>query len=77
MVYESNKCNACHQVNGVGQKLGPALDGVGQRRDRAWLEKHFADPEGTSPGTIMPAYKFSPADMDAICKYLLQLPKSG
>ncbi len=77
MVYESNKCNACHQINGVGQKLGPGLDGVGLRRDRAWLEKHFADPEGTTPGTIMPAYKFSPADLDAICKYLLQLPRAG
>ena len=76
LVYQENHCNSCHQVAGVGQKLGPALDGVGQRHDRAWLEQHFADPQGTSQGTIMPAYKFSPADMDAICKYLLQLPKA-
>jgi ubiquinol-cytochrome c reductase cytochrome b subunit len=77
MVYQANKCNACHQVASVGQKLGPALDGVGLRHDRAWLEKHFADPQGTSPGTIMPAYKLNAADLDALCKYLLQLPKAG
>ena len=77
MVYQANKCNACHQINGVGQKLGPALDGVGLRHDRAWLEKHFVDPQSTSKGTIMPAYKLNAADMDALCKYLLQLPKAG
>jgi len=77
MAYQTNKCNACHQINGVGQKLGPALDGVGLRRDRMWLEKHFADPQSTSPGTIMPAYKLSPTDLDNLCKYLLQLPKAG
>jgi ubiquinol-cytochrome c reductase cytochrome b subunit len=74
-VYQANHCDACHQINGVGTKLGPALDGVGLRRDRAWLEKHFADPESVSKDTIMPAFKFSPMDLDAICKYLLQLPK--
>jgi ubiquinol-cytochrome c reductase cytochrome b subunit len=76
MVYQANKCNACHMISGVGQKLGPPLDGVGQRHDRAWLEKHFADPQGTSPGTIMPAYKLNATDMDNLCKYLLQLPKA-
>ena len=77
LVYQKNHCDACHQINGAGKKIGPALDGIGERRDRAWLEKHFADPKGVSPGSIMPPYKFSPQDMDAICKYLLQLPKAG
>jgi len=77
LVYQSNHCNSCHQIAGVGQKLGPPLDGVSQRHDRAWLEQHFRDPQGTSKGTIMPPYKFSDGDMDAICKYLLQLPKAG
>ena len=77
LVYQNNHCNSCHQIGGVGQKLGPALDGVSERHDRAWLEQHFRDPQGTSKGTIMPPYKFSDADMDAICKYLLQLPKAS
>jgi ubiquinol-cytochrome c reductase cytochrome b subunit len=75
VLYQSKHCDACHQINGMGKKLGPALDGVGQRHDRAWLEQHFNDPQGVSKGTIMPPYKFSPEEMDVICKYLLQLPK--
>jgi ubiquinol-cytochrome c reductase cytochrome b subunit len=77
MVYQSNHCNACHQINKVGSTLAPALDGVGLRHDRAWLEKHFADPDSVTKGTIMPPYKFTPPDLDAICKYLLQLPKGA
>ena len=77
LVYQTNHCNACHQIKGEGKKLGPALDGIGEHRDRAWLEKHFINPKSTSPGSMMPAYKFSPPEMDAICKYLLQLPKAG
>ena len=77
LVYQDNHCNSCHQVAGVGQKLGPALDGVGERHDRTWLEQHFRDPQGTSKGTIMPPYEFSAEDMDALCKYLLQLPKAS
>jgi quinol-cytochrome oxidoreductase complex cytochrome b subunit/mono/diheme cytochrome c family protein len=77
MVYQSNHCNACHQINGVGSTLAPALDGVGLRHDRAWLEKHFADPDSVTKGSIMPPYKFAPQDLDAICKYLLQLPKGA
>ena len=76
-VYQSNHCDACHQIHGVGSKFGPALDGVGLRHDRAWLEKHFADPAGVAKGSIMPPYKFAPPDLDAICKYLLQLPKGA
>jgi ubiquinol-cytochrome c reductase cytochrome b subunit len=77
IVYQMNHCNACHQINKVGSTLAPALDGVGLRHDRAWLEKHFADPAGVTKGSIMPPYKFTPPDLDAICKYLLQLPKGA
>jgi len=77
VVYQKNHCDVCHQINGVGKKIGPPLDGVGQHRDRAWLEAHFRDPKSKSPGSMMPPYNFSAQDMDAICKYLLQLPKAG
>jgi len=77
VVYQKNHCDACHQINGVGSKLAPALNGVGLRHDRAWLEKHFADPDSVTKGTIMPPYKFTAPDLDAICQYLLQLPKGA
>jgi quinol-cytochrome oxidoreductase complex cytochrome b subunit/cytochrome c2 len=76
-VYQANHCDSCHQIDGTGSTLAPALDGVGLRHDRAWLEKHFADPASVTKGSIMPPYKFSAVDLDAICKYLLQLPKGA
>jgi len=77
LVYQTNHCDSCHAIQGVGTRLGPALDGVGERHDRAWLEKHFADPASVSKDSIMPSYKFSAPDLDALCKYLLQLPKGA
>ena len=76
-VYQANHCDSCHRIDGTGSTLAPALDGVGLRHDRAWLEKHFADPASVTKGSIMPPYKFSAVDLDAICKYLLQLPKGA
>ena len=37
------KCASCHTV-GKGDRVGPDLSGVHQRRDRAWLERFIAEP---------------------------------
>ena len=55
---------------------GPALNGLAQRRNQQWVEKHFANPAAMSPGSIMPPSQFSPADMKAIVEYLLSLPSA-
>jgi ubiquinol-cytochrome c reductase cytochrome b subunit len=73
-VYEANHCSACHAVNGVGGKLGPALNGLSKRQTRSWVEQHFVDPQKLSPGTIMPPYKLSEADMNNLTTYLFSLP---
>ena len=74
MVYQGQKCGICHQVNGMGQKMGPSLNGVAGRRGRVWMEEHFRDPQKMSPGSPMPPYKFSSRDMDRIVSYLMELP---
>ena len=74
MVYQGQKCGICHQVNGAGQKMGPALNGIAGRRSREWIDDHFRDPQKMSPGSPMPPYKFSSRDMDRITSYLLALP---
>ncbi len=74
MVYQDQKCGICHQINGSGQKLGPVLNGVGNRRSREWIEDHFRDPQKMSPGSTMPPYRFSSKDMDRIVTYLMALP---
>ncbi|MGH9612440.1 MAG: cytochrome b N-terminal domain-containing protein [Bryobacteraceae bacterium] len=74
IVYTTNHCDACHRVNGQGGKVGPSLNGVAARHDRDWLQRHFADPQKVSPGSMMPKYKFSPQDLDQNTRYLLELP---
>ncbi len=76
-MFESNNCIGCHVINGVGRSVGPRLNGVSQRRSREWIEKHFADPQALSPGSLMPAFHFSPPEMDWIVSYLLSLPATG
>lgn len=66
-------CDSCHQVNGIGGHIGPALNRVSQRRSREWIERHFVAPSALSPGSIMPAYHFSKEDQDALVSYLFSL----
>jgi cbb3-type cytochrome oxidase cytochrome c subunit len=74
-VYTANHCSTCHIVNGVGMKIGPPLNGLSKRQSRSWVEEHFADPAKLSPGSIMPAYKLSPRDLDNLTTYLFALPE--
>ncbi len=73
-IYEMNGGGNCHVANGVGVPVAPPLNGLAKRRPKAWIEKHFAAPQAMSPGSIMPPYKFSAADMDVMVTYLLALP---
>ena len=41
----STKCSACH-ATGQGSKVGPDLAGITHTRDRQWLAKYIASPEG-------------------------------
>jgi mono/diheme cytochrome c family protein len=75
MLYQGKQCAMCHELNGVGQKNGPGLNGLSERRARDWVANHFADPPKFSPGSTMPAYKFEPQDLDRITDYLMQIPK--
>lgn len=38
-------CAACHTI-GVGDRVGPDLRGVTERRDHAWLARYMIDPVG-------------------------------
>ena len=75
LTYQANRCAACHQVNGVGMKVGPVLNGLSKRQTRSWVEEHFANPQKLSPGSIMPAYKLSPGDLDNLTSWLFALPE--
>jgi ubiquinol-cytochrome c reductase cytochrome b subunit len=69
-LYEASHCGSCHQVNGVGGKVGPPLNGVTQRRTLVWLRDNFANPGKYAPGTPMPSYPFNSSDMQNMLNYL-------
>jgi ubiquinol-cytochrome c reductase cytochrome b subunit len=64
-IYEKNNCGMCHVVNGAGENLGPPLNGVGGRRDPAWLAGHFRDPQAFVPESTMPPYPFDDDEMES------------
>lgn len=74
MIYQRYNCGGCHQVNGVGMKLGPPLNGLKGKRSRDWIIEHFRNPQKLSPGSTMPPYPFNDRDMENITSYLLSLP---
>jgi len=70
------KCKLCHSVGGVGGKQaekGGPLDGVGKKRDRAWLEAYIADPKSKMPDAKMPKLKYSDEELKALVDYMLSL----
>jgi ubiquinol-cytochrome c reductase cytochrome b subunit len=75
LIYQANDCASCHKINGVGDELGPPLNGVGERRERSWIEGHFADPPKYSPDSIMPAFPFKPGELKLITDYIIAIPK--
>jgi ubiquinol-cytochrome c reductase cytochrome b subunit len=66
-------CGSCHKVNGIGGGVGPPLNGLAGRRNKQWVEEHFVSPKRLSPGSIMPPYRFTPAEEEAIILYLFSL----
>ena len=73
-LFQKSNCGACHMANGVGGKIGPALNGLSARRTEAWVTEHFQNPRKMSPGTSMPPYPFSNTDMQNEVSYLFTLP---
>lgn len=83
--YLSLGCAACHSIGGVGGKFGPALDGIGARRSREFIEGHTTNPQlhaeqfpTEHQGTpVMPPTSATPEQIAEIAEYLLTLPANG
>jgi cytochrome c oxidase subunit 2 len=77
-------CAACHTVRGTPSagRVGPDLTHIASRRSiaaglapfsRGALQGWIAQPNALKPGTMMPAVPLSPADADALGRYLVTL----
>lgn len=71
--YFRSVCISCHAVEGYGGKVGPALDGVADRFDAAYLRRWISDPQAVKPGTTMPNLGLPASDLDAITAFLSTL----
>ena len=74
--FYDKKCKVCHSLKGEGGKQadkGGPLDGVGAKRDRAWLEKYLQDPKAVIPDAKMPKLKYSDEELKGIVDYMLSL----
>ncbi len=70
------KCKTCHAIAGdAGAKadVGGPLDGVGKKRDEAWLRAYFADPKSKIETAKMPKLKLEGEEWDAVVAYMLSL----
>ncbi|HZT28477.1 MAG TPA: c-type cytochrome [Bryobacteraceae bacterium] len=71
---ETHGCRGCHKLNGVGGSIGPDLTEEGaNRRDPAWLERHFLQPNSVSPNSPMPNFHFTREQAHALTFYMLSL----
>lgn len=66
-------CTACHSVNGKGGQVGPALDGIGARRDAQFLKSWLKDPMALKVDSRMPKLPLSDEQITDLVKYLSSL----
>lgn len=74
-LYKQYQCQACHQLGGVGQKIGPAHDGVGSRLQPEYMYRWVLDPQKIVPGTPMPNKGLWEEEARAVVRYLETLQK--
>jgi len=71
LVFRSQGCLACHNLDLKGGVLAPSLDNVGVRRDAQWLREKILEPHAKLPGTFMPAYaELSETELNALVAFL-------
>jgi mono/diheme cytochrome c family protein len=69
-VFRRSRCVTCHEVNGRGGTLGPALTHVGAKASRDWLYSWIRDPHRFQPKTLMPRFRFSDGEALDLAEYL-------
>jgi len=74
-VFTAMGCIGCHSIGGKGGNVGPALDTVAKRRDRAYLTKWISDPQKIKPGTAMPKLPLTPEQLTELLDYFEALAK--
>ncbi|HEX9185550.1 MAG TPA: c-type cytochrome, partial [Vicinamibacteria bacterium] len=69
-VFRRSRCVTCHEVNGRGGTLGPALTHVGAKTSREWLYTWIRDPHRVQPKTLMPRFRFTDDEARDLAAFL-------
>jgi nitric oxide reductase subunit C len=64
-------CLGCHEVGGEGGRIGPPLDGIGERREESFVLEMILDPSQAVPGSPMPRQAMPERDARRLARYLL------
>jgi mono/diheme cytochrome c family protein len=70
---DERACAACHKIGDKDGAIAPDLSFEALMKDNDWLLDHFKNPRSRMPDSIMPAFKFSTADFEAMTAYLVTL----
>ncbi len=74
LVLQAQGCLACHNLDLQGGVYAPSLDNIGMRRNADWLREKMLDPQGTLPGTYMPAYAYlNEEELEGLVTFLATL----
>jgi nitric oxide reductase subunit C len=66
-------CIACHTLQGQGGNVGPALDGIGSRRDRAYITQWLENPLALKRDSKMPKLPLSQEAITELSAFLSTL----
>jgi len=67
-------CKGCHQLDGAGGTLGPALNGAGSRLKAADIREQLLNPKAKNPKSMMPSFAHLPeSDLKTLVDYLASL----
>lgn len=66
-------CIACHSLQGQGGQIGPALDDVGARLERAYITSWLRDPTAVKADSKMPKLPLSEEEITELAAFLITL----
>ncbi len=72
-VYDESGCATCHSIGGIGGRIGPSLDDVGNKMKAETMKEILLDPKLLNPNTVMPPFEGSEEDLEALVAYLQSL----
>ncbi len=68
-------CIACHALGGQGGTVGPALDGVGDRRDAEYIKRWLRDPFAVKADSRMPKLPVTEEQIQELSAFLAHQKK--